>query len=144
MTAFRTVPFSALLLVWGCSSPITNQTAPSSPQSWEELHLRYAQRQQKWRMNEGHATIDQPPPEAFRIPAKVESVEIPHSSSSSMAAEQSTVSFAIPAGSLPFAPKCRRIRMRFDSTVNPFMEGAPHTLIFLPDGRFWGGGSFEF
>jgi hypothetical protein len=144
MSASQAALLGTLLALWGCGSPVSNLTSPSSPRSWEELHLSYARRLQHWRMSEGHATVDQPPADSFRVPAKVDRVQVPFLNSPSIAGETATVTFRIPSGSLPFAPQCGRILLRFDPSVNPFMEGATHTLVFLPDGRFWGGGSFEF
>ncbi|HLY08628.1 MAG TPA: hypothetical protein VKW04_04880 [Planctomycetota bacterium] len=133
----------AVLLLGGCLGAVTNESAPSRPSEWEELHLSYSQRQQRWRWRES-MTVDQPPEDALRVMATVESVSVPFPPPASDSGESATVTFTLHPGLLTCFPKCRRVVLRFDPHVNPFMEGAKHLLVFLPDGRFWGGTSFHF
>jgi hypothetical protein len=144
MRAFPALILLAVLLPAGCRAAVTNESAPSRPGDWEEMHLVYARRLQRWRWGGGEATVDQPPPDAVRVPVTVDSVSVPHRVSTSTTPETATVTFSVRAGYIPFAPKCTRVVMTFQAIVNPFMDGAVHELVFLPDGRFWGGGSFHF
>lgn len=142
MSFSRAVLSGLVLLVTGCHSAITNENAPSDPSHWEEVHLSYSKRAQKWRFGESF-NVDQPPDDAIRATVKVSSVDVPFPEPAG-GGESATVTFSVTPGMLPCFPNCRRIVLRFDPRVNPFMEGSAQILVFLPDGRFWGGTSFQF
>jgi hypothetical protein len=146
MNAFRAVLLgAALLLGSGCRAAVTNESAPSNPRTWEEMHVDYARRLQHWRWAGDDPTVDPPPANAVRVPVTVDRVDIPTRVTESLTqSTRGTVTFSVRAGYLPFAPNCTRIVMTFEARINPFMDGAVHELAFMPDGRFWGGGSFNF
>ena len=143
MSSRIAVLFGAVLLLGGCHAGVSNDSDPSHPSEWEELHLSYARRLQKWRWRES-MTVDQPPDNAIRITASVVGVSVPFPPPASDSGETATVTFSFPAGQIPPYPKVGWVVMRYDPHVNPFMEGASHVIVFMPDGRFWGGTSFHF
>jgi hypothetical protein len=130
------------LLLGGCHSAVTNETAPSHPSEWEEVHVSYQHRAQKWRWREAQ-TVDQPPEDAIRATVQVVAVDVPFPQPSG-GGETATVTFSVTPGMIPCFPKCKWVVMKYDPYVNPFAEGAAHIIVFLPDGRFWGGTSFQF
>ncbi len=143
MTSFpREAWLGLAFLLGGCHGAVTNETAASRPSEWEEVHVSYQHRAQTWRWGEAQ-TMDQPPENAIRATVQVVSVDVPFPQPSG-GGETATVTFSVSPGMIPCFPKCRRVVMKYDPTVNPFMEGAAHVLVFLPDGRFWGATSFQF
>src|SRR6516164_8567857 len=105
-------PFLILALLAGCASPVTNETAPSHPKDWEEIHISYSHRLQHWRRGES-ATIDQPPDGAYRATVRVTDVDVPFPPPAE-SGEYATVTFSVTPGMLPCFPKCRRILMRYE------------------------------
>jgi hypothetical protein len=142
MSASRVLFPVVVLLTAGCHSTITNENTPSDPSRWEEVHISYARRAQKWRWREAQV-VDQPPENALRATVQVAKVDVPFPEPAG-GGETATVTFSVTPGMLPCYPKCRWLVMKFDPHVNPFMEGSAHVVIFLPDGRFWGSTSFQF
>lgn len=117
---------------------VEKQANDSHNPNCTELELAWSKKAESVQLTDRGPKYSDPPLGIITLRATAVQVSIPALNSPSIVGETAKVVFTFGAGDLKLYPRCSQVVLSYDPYSSPFTKGHEYTLLFLPDGKFWG------